>query len=778
MFGIVTLSAGGLYWSTQRSDAVSLAAQINATRRALDASVDELALQQETVAIWDDAALKLQGKPLDRTWLRDNITLWLPKIFGQDEVIVVDGQNRLIEASAGGIVALASHYRAREPDLRPILRRLRDDPMALNGVHERLPGRPLARGSTVRTTSRTSHSSHLTTIMGRPAAVSAMLIQSSTPHYDRRSGPASILLSIRYLDADFLTVLAARNSIQAPRFSHVGKPGLGEKEITIRSKDGRKVGQFIWRADMPGSAVFNRFSPIVLAALSLIIVLVSWLARGLIKATSRLDAAINDLEASGAEAQHAALHDVLTGLPNRVGFEADVNEALKGICNDRAWVLALDLDRFKQVNDSFGHMAGDILIGQVAERLVKLADPRDTVARLGGDEFAILARRECDEEITAFCAELLNDICQPFHLPVGRAYIGVSIGVAEIAVSSDQAEILRMADIALYEAKAAGRNCFKQFHAKMDAAIKRRADLEIELRSALDGTTGLCVWYQPQFAAKTTRMIGVEALLRWDHCLLGSLSPAEVVKVAEETGLIIALGDWVLAQACRTAVQLALPRIAVNISAIQLRAPDFVEKVVTVTKLIGLELARLELEITEGTLLEDDQLIRATLTKLRGLGVRIALDDFGTGYSSLDYLRRFPVDTLKIDKCFVQNLETDSGSDSIIQAIIMLGRTMGMSVVAEGVETAEQHRQLVLAGCEALQGFLLARPMDETALANFRIGPAQQQCPRLARTILALNPSFAETFGHNAHIPAEQWQPFAAGDPGSDNVEASRRSPA
>lgn len=737
MFGIITLSAGGLYWSTKRSDAVSLAAQINTTRRALDASVDELALQQETVAIWDDAALKLQEKTLDRTWLRDNITLWLPKIFGQDEVIIVDGQDRLMEASVGGIVVPASHYRAREPDLRPILHKLRGDLTAMNGVHDRLPGRPLARGSTVRTTSRPSHSSNLTTIMGRPAAVSAMLVEPSTPHYDRRNGPASILLSIRYLDADFLAVLAARNSIQSPRFTQAGKPGLGEKGISIKSKDGRMIGQFIWRADMPGSAVFSRFSPIVLAALSLIILLVSWLARGLIKATSRLDAAISDLEASGAEAKYAALHDMLTGLPNRVGIEADVNEALKGFGNDRTWVLALDLDRFKQVNDSFGHMAGDILIGQVAERLVKLADPRDTVARLGGDEFAILARREPNEDITVFCAEILVDICQPFHLPVGRAYIGVSIGVAEIAASADQAEVLRMADIALYEAKAAGRNCFKHFHAKMDAAIKRRTDLEIELRSALDSTIGLCVWYQPQFAAKTTKMVGVEALLRWDHCLHGSLSPVEVIKLAEETGLIIALGDWVLAQACRTAVQLMLPRIAVNISAIQLRAPDFVEKVVAVTRLTGLELARLELEITEGTLIEDDQLIRSTLTKLRGLGVRIALDDFGTGYSSLDYLRRFPVDTLKIDKCFVQNLETGSGSDNIIQAIIMLGRTMGMSVVAEGVETAKQHRQLVLAGCEALQGFLLARPMDESALANFRISPAEQQCPRLARTKVA-----------------------------------------
>lgn len=735
--GIVSLSAGGLYWSTTQADAVSLAAQILTTRRALDASVDELALQQETVAIWDDAAVKLQEKVLDRTWLRDNITFWLPKIFNQDEVIIVDGQDHLIEASAGGVAAPTSYFRAREPDLRPILHALRGDPTALNGVHDRLPGRPLARGWTARTTSRTSHVSRLTTILGRPAAVSAMLFKSSTPNYVRRSGPAAILLSIRYLDADFLTVLAERNSIQAPRFSHDGKPGDGEKAIAIMSEDGREIGQFIWRADMPRSAVFKRFSPIVLAALSLIILLVSWLARGLVKATSRLDAAIEHLETSGAEAQYAALHDMLTGLPNRVCFEAAVDAALTQSGNSRTWVLALDLDRFKQVNDSFGHEAGDMLIGQVAERLARLADPRDTVARLGGDEFAILSHRDLNQEITDFCAAILHDVCEPFELSVGRAYIGVSIGVVEIAASCDHAEILRMADIACYEAKAAGRNCSRYFSAEMDAAIKRRADLETELRSALECGTGLCVWYQPQFAAKTTRLIGAEALLRWDHCLLGSLSPAEVVKLAEETGLIISLGDWVLAEACRTAVQLALPRIAVNISAIQLRAPDFTEKVLAVTKLTGLELARLELEITEGTLLEDSQLIRATLTNLRRLGVRIALDDFGTGYSSLDYLRRFPVDTLKIDKCFVQNLETDSGSENIIQAIIMLGRTMGMSVVAEGVETVKQHKQLVLAGCETLQGFLLARPMDETELANFHVDRAILRRPRLTRTIAA-----------------------------------------
>jgi diguanylate cyclase (GGDEF)-like protein/PAS domain S-box-containing protein len=416
-----------------------------------------------------------------------------------------------------------------------------------------------------------------------------------------------------------------------------------------------------------------------------------------------------------AEAQiaHMARHDPLTGLSNRTLFRERLDQHLAeiGQHGGSLAVLCLDLDRFKAVNDTLGHPAGDVLLEAVARRLRGLLRVEDTVARLGGDEFAILqAGSRSAQDAAALARRVLAQLNEPFTVAGRDVRIGVSIGIALAPGHGQSGTVLfGRADLALYRAKAEGRNAFRFFDAAMDAAVEERERLELDLRGALSRDEFM-LHYQPVIDLETGQVIGREALLRWRHPVRGLVSPGEFIPLAEETRLIVEIGAWALRRACADALAFGdKARMAVNVSAVQFGQPGFAHTVLAALCASGLPAHRLELEITETVLMQDAESLIATLMVLRDLGVSIALDDFGTGYSSLSYLRRFPFDKIKIDRSFIADIANPETA-AIVRAIVGLGASLGMRVTAEGVETEAQAAILRNEGCGEAQGYLFGRP--------------------------------------------------------------------
>jgi len=412
-----------------------------------------------------------------------------------------------------------------------------------------------------------------------------------------------------------------------------------------------------------------------------------------------------------ARIRYMAHHDALTDLPNRLLLRERLEQALKG--NAPVAVLWLDLDRFKEVNDTLGHAVGDALLKAATERLQACVRERDTVARLGGDEFAII-QTGAGQPVgaTTLALRIVEAISAPYHICDHQIVVGVSVGISvapDDATDADQ--LLRNADLALYRAKNEGRGTYRFFEPGMDARMHARRQMELDLRSAL-ANDGFELHYQPVFNLDTNTITAFEALLRWTHPERGSISPTQFIPLAEETGLIGAIGAWVLREACRQAQTWPDSiRVAVNLSPLQFKQNDLEALVMSALAASGLAPGRLDLEITESVLLENTDTTLATLHQLRGLGVRISMDDFGTGFSSLSNLRSFAFDNIKIDRSFVQGLGQSEQCSAIVQAVAGLGAGLDVTTIAEGVETADQLEWVRAFGIIEVQGFFLGRPV-------------------------------------------------------------------
>jgi diguanylate cyclase (GGDEF)-like protein len=421
-----------------------------------------------------------------------------------------------------------------------------------------------------------------------------------------------------------------------------------------------------------------------------------------------------------ARIAHMALHDGLTDLPNRVLFRERLEEALvRGDRGEQVAVLCMDLDRFKEVNDTLGHPMGDVLLKIIAERLRSCIRDTDTVARIGGDEFAVLQHASSQPaSAEALARRIIDAISQPYSVEGQQVVLGTSVGVAVAPTDGDSCDqLLKNADLALYRSKGDGRGTYRFFEAGMDAAAQARRVLDLDLRAAL-GAGAFELHYQPLVNLDRNEVSTLEALLRWNHPERGRVLPGEFIPLAEETGLIVAIGAWVLRQACAEAA--GWPdqvRVAVNLSAVQFNAGNIVELVSDALSVSGLSAGRLELEITESALLANSELAFATLHKLREMGVHVALDDFGVGYSSLSYLRQFAFDKVKIDRSFIRDMGTDIRSIAIIQTVIGLGASLDMETVAEGVETCDQLDCLRAFGCTEVQGYYISQPRPAADVA-------------------------------------------------------------
>ncbi|NNL97916.1 MAG: EAL domain-containing protein [Acidimicrobiia bacterium] len=429
-----------------------------------------------------------------------------------------------------------------------------------------------------------------------------------------------------------------------------------------------------------------------------------------------------------AELEYLAQFDRLTGLPNRMLFRDRLDQAIKRAKRTSGWasVLFVDLDNFSVVNDQLGHEIGDELLRRAAERISDTVRAADTVAHLGGDEFAIVVEGTDDTTAAESVAEkAVTSLGQPYRIDGRDLQVSASIGVAVFPVDGEDADgLLRDSALAMYAAKDTGRNGFQFYTTELRRRTSERIEMLSSLKSAIDSPGQLSLWYQPKLEIATGRLTGVEALVRWHHPERGLIMPDRFIPIAEESGLIIPLDRWVLQEACRQIEEWSAAGmddfvVSVNVSSRQFHQGELAGEVQEALAVSSVDPSRLEVEVTEGTLIEDIEPARVTLDGLRDLGVRISIDDFGTGYSSLSYLKRLPIDVLKIDRSFIQALPDDPDDAAISEAIVRLGHTLNMEIVAEGVETEDQFDFLGRLGCDIAQGYLIAAPLAAPLFAEF-----------------------------------------------------------
>lgn len=663
-------------------------------------SLNEHLRQLHSLSRWGPFEQHLEEGNSSR-WLDENIGLWLYEMFGHQLILVLDQQNQIVRV-----------WREGQPVSAP-----ENDPLIGEVLQSTLVNDPARQDN-----------ADYARVTNRAAALAVGNIQRES-----NALPRFRLVSLKFLDDGYLTGLAERNQLQGLHFSDgTPQPGIGARYLLI-AQAGEAVGYLNWIPSRPGAQMLRTIGPSTGLAVLAISLLCLYMVRRLWNSSVNLSQSMLRLGASEAQAQHLAFHDVLTGLPNRALVEDRLTQALALATrhDQRVALLLIDLDRFKTINDTHGHHAGDELIIAVAQRLSRIVRASDTVGRIGGDEF-IVVMPDVDNigQVHSLAQRIIDELSEPFTLFGSDVWSGASIGLALAPKDGvDRLELMRKADIALYEAKSGGRGTYRQFERAMDESVRTRQTIAADLRTALHTRQGLEVWYQPLMDIGGQQMVGIEALLRWHHPARGLIAPGEFIAIAEETGLIIPLGEWVLAEACVTQQRFPELLVAVNVSPVQFRSTGFVERVMAIVSQNGGDPKRLELEITEGVLIEDEREARAIIVELRDAGFRIALDDFGTGYSSLNYLSNFPVDKIKIDRSFTQSLNVAENSVAIVESVVKLGHAMGLMVTAEGVETPGQMSALADAGCNQLQGYLFSQavPADQLAALMKTIAPDNAQ---------------------------------------------------
>ncbi|EFW80702.1 GGDEF domain/EAL domain-containing protein [Pseudomonas savastanoi pv. glycinea] len=550
--------------------------------------------------------------------------------------------------------------------------------------------------------------------------------------YDVPLALLSLLIAI--LSSGFALWLAARPLLSAAQIGLGGLLlGLGISAMHYTGMAAATFADGSFCGALPDGLSSNGLDRIVLvASLSILgIALFSCILDSHLETRTAVPA--NSLTEANQELTHLALHDNLTGLPNRVLLTDRIEQAMKKVSESGGCfaLMFMDLDGFKPVNDAFGHHTGDLLLRQVALRLRNNLHRHDTLARIGGDEFVLLVELHDPQDALAVATRQVNEIGNPFTIGEHQLQISLSIGICMYPGNGNtQHELLINADAAMYHTKAAGKNGYSFFDASMNSNARNQLQMSQDLRKAIKHRQ-FCIYYQPKFDALTGLPLGAEALLRWNHPEQGVMGPDQFIAMAEKTGLIIQIGEWVLDEACRQMREwytqgYAHWRIAVNLSALQFCHAGLVTAVADTLARHQLPANCLTLEITETTAMHDADASLAVLQRLSEMGVDLSIDDFGTGYSSLMYLKRLPANEIKIDRGFVRDLEHDTDDAAIVSAIVAVGQALNLRIVAEGVETAVQKRFLTHLGCHSLQGFLLGYPLPaEQFLDEIRAAEAK-----------------------------------------------------
>ncbi len=650
---------------------------------------------------WDDAILNLDHR-LDADWAEFNIGNYLYTFNGFTRTFVVDGEGRAIYASVAGEQAGLDRYTAFAPavaQLLPAIRKaeaVRPAPGKRPGKHNVLVPPIEAHGVAL--------------VNGQAYVVIASLVQPDFGAYLPKRPRAPVAIAAKPVDAAMLNAFSRRYLLDDLRIVEPHSAVNASGRMWLRNQGGKPVAALTWTPRRPGTLLFRQLAVPLLIALAML-GLVAWVI------VRRGAAAASLLVASEARANHLAYHDALTGLPNRALLFERLEPMLAAIEPDAVGltVMCVDLDRFKDINDTLGHHAGDLLIEAVAQRLRQACIEQGLIARLGGDEFVLMVPGSDRAEMAQLAERVLEAVRLPVPSEYGKIEVSASIGIAIVDQAGIEAsQVLRWADLALYRSKDLGRGRAIVFEPAMEDALRNRRSTEADLRRALN-EDALHLVYQPQVDRGGT-IIAAEALLRWTHPERGAISPAEFIPLAEESGLILALGEMVLRRVFAETSAWKQVRVAINVSAVQMRTPGFAAAVTRLAARAGVNPERYEIELTEAALLTGDPVIAANLEALKRLGFSLALDDFGTGYSSLSLLQRFAVDKLKIDGSFVSNLGARSEAEALVYAVVKLARALSLKVIAEGVETEEQKRRLVACGCDEFQGHLTGMPMSAEAM--------------------------------------------------------------
>ena len=687
-------------------DRVSKAREQIVVQNGLSSRVAEIGRTVAPQVVWDEAVVHLDNR-FDRDWAHDNIGTYLHVTDGLEFSWVLDAEDRPIYAMEGGRDIAISRFSGLEPSVSGIVDTVRRAEAARTVATASQAAAPQA-----------AIVANTTDMIGSDLFIlSATLVQPDFGTARIRGRRAPIVVTGHKVDEAFIESFAQRYMLtnahlhpedarSEPEEAHVGIPG----------PTGAVVATLDWMPERPGGALLRKFLPMTLALLA------GMLAIALL-AYRKAHAATREVVASEQRAVHTARHDKLTGLRNRRALEERLETIFaEGADGGARYALhCVDLDNFKELNDLSSHSVGDEMLRIAARRLRRLVRSEDLCFRLDGDEFALLHAIGEGDDPSVFADRILQTLGKRYALSIGRFSLtsSVGVGVAD-PTDHDAGDLLRKADLALVSAKREGRARFAIYDPAMDETLRRRRGLQDALRRDLQAGA-LTMVYQPQVDRGRT-MTGVEALVRWTSAEFGPVSPAVFVPLAEESGMIELLGAFTLKRAFEDSLRWPDLKMAVNVSGLQLRDPGFTDRILTLARDTGVSPTGIELELTEGVLVDRGQGASNQLKTLKEAGFSIAIDDFGTGYSSLSYLNRFPIGKIKIDRSFVIDMGRSKSADVLVSSIVQLGRSLHMRVIAEGVETPDQWLRLAAAGCHEFQGYLASRPVPAEVIDRIYAG--------------------------------------------------------
>ncbi len=657
--------------------------------------------EQESITVWNESLKQVSAAAPDLTWFDDNLGIWLHDYYGHDEAYVLRPNGRSFYAMRDGRRTDPSDYDRRLGGTVPAL---------VADLRKRLLA---ASKRDIAPPQRVAGARTLAMVGGHPAIVSVKPITNDGGEIPSVAA-APVHVSVRRLDGNFARAVAKEYGLRDATFER--KMGDdGRRYVALKGSTGSLLGYIAWQPFQPGAMVLARVAPFACAAFLVLFGIVIWLLR-------RFHRALLAQNASEAQARHLAFHDSLTGLPNAAWFKERLGQAfaIQHVSPQPLALFHLKVEGVAQITDAFGQSAGETLIAAVAARLAATGRADDLIAHTAPDVFAIVQRGgETEAAAEILCMRIVEEFAEPFHLGDHVSNVSLAIGVALAPQhATTAAELDRRARLALRHAAATPGTRYTIYDDALDGGIRDRLLIENDLRDAVLRPEQFELLYQPLVSASSGQITGAEALLRWHHPARGTISPTIFIPIAESSGVISKLGLMVLRRACEDARQWGLPMVAVNVSALQIRDPQFAGQAFSILKETGLSPAQLEIEITETTLLEDNATCRKTLAALRAIGVRVALDDFGTGYSSFSYLRRFDIDRIKIDRSFVSSITMRRDGRPIVKAMVDLAKASALNVTAEGVEQDEQRQLLAELGCDTLQGFHLYRPMPAADIAR------------------------------------------------------------
>jgi diguanylate cyclase (GGDEF)-like protein len=732
LLGLATLLIYVLVYSANSMDRSAIERQRELADNALSVRLVQSLSELRSVAWWDEMVVKSTPATLDKDWLDVEVGVFVTTSYAHDRIIVLDGSGRPIYGFGSDArldPTTQDHYAKL---VAPLVAQVRGGTNRSPRIKEVSLTQSIREDSKITERSYGRGAAAVMSDNGKPVLASLMSI---TPSINMKLNNARPQLLVSIIDVNGAVLKDIGKSILMPDLSFAKPKDERQGRFNLVSDSGEALGSLVWTPRQPGRALFYNLMPLILIVLAATAGMIVYLF-------SKLVTSAHSLAGREAEARFLADHDVLTGLPNRRQLERLYQRHFANASpyGDPLAIACVDLDRFKDINDTLGHQAGDALICAVAVRLRSILATGDTLARLGGDEFAILRQVRSSATEAEFGNVIDACFAEPFDVTGHKIETGASMGINIAFSATPFAEAIRRADIALYDAKANGRARATLFTPEMAKRVEKRHAIESDLKRAI-ANRELSLAYQPIVEAATGAITSVEALLRWNSATHGQVSPDVFITVAEEAGLMAELGRFVIGQAVEDAKRWPGITTAINISPAQLRSATVVADLLGPAKRAGISPHMITIEITESVLMSSDERTMRVLRELKSHGFTLALDDFGTGYSSLAYLRDFPFDKLKIDRSFVKGLSVTDRALAVVEGVVNFGRILGREIVAEGIETEQEMQAMQRAGCTHLQGFLFSRPLPaehiEALAATFGrpetlLKPKQVEAPQSA----------------------------------------------